>query len=132
MNKIVARYLDGRILKGQTSDFFPGKPTFHVNALDAPPGTKPVEVALKDLKAVFFVKDFAGYPGRHPRPEFDTSRPPAGRKIKVAFKDNEVIVGITQAYQPDRPGFFLVPADPQSNNERCYVVREATQQIEIL
>jgi hypothetical protein len=132
MNKIVARYLDGRILKGQTNDFFPGKPTFHVNVLDAPPGTKPVEVQLKDLKAVFFVKDFTGFPAHHPRQEFNTARPPAGRRIKVAFKDNEVIVGTTQAYQPDRPGFFLVPADPLSNNERCYVVREATQQIEIL
>ena len=132
MNKIVARYLDGRVLKGQTNDFFPGKATFHMNLLDAPPGTKPVEVQLKDLKAVFFVKDFLGNPGRHPRQDFDTARPAAGRKIKVAFKDNEIIVGTTQGYQPDRPGFFIIPADPQSNNERCYIIREPTRQIEML
>src|SRR5919106_3366543 len=29
-NRIVARYADGRVLKGNTADFAPMKPTFHV------------------------------------------------------------------------------------------------------
>jgi hypothetical protein len=57
------------------------------------------------------------------------ARPGAGRRIKVAFKDGEVLVGTTQGYQPGRPGFFLVPADPSSNIERCYVLSAATQEI---
>jgi hypothetical protein len=132
MNKVVVRFLDGRILKGNTSDFFPGKSVFHVNPVDAPAGSKPLEIQIKDLKAVFFVKDFSGKPQHRKRQEFDPGRSPVGRKIKVVFKDNEVMVGTTQGYQPDRPGFFMVPADSESNNERCYIFRASTQQIVFL
>jgi hypothetical protein len=75
------------------------------------------------------VKDFAGNPQHEECKDFDPSRPPGGRKIKVLFKDGETIVGTTQGYQPGRPGFFLVRPDPESNNERCFVISSATQEI---
>jgi hypothetical protein len=31
-----------------------------------------------------------------------------------------------------RAGFFLLPADQRSNNERCYVVAAATREISLL
>ncbi len=132
MNKVVARYTDGRIVKGATSDFVPAKERFHLSAAEAPAGSKAVEIQTKDLKALFFVKDFAGDPQHVERKEFDASRPPAGRRIRVTFKDGEVLVGTTHGYQPGRPGFFLVPADATSNIERCYVVSAATQEIAFL
>lgn len=129
MNKVVVRFADGRLLKGFTNDFMPAKDHFHVTLAEAPPGSRPVDVQTKDLKALLFVKDFAGNPQHEEHKDFDPSRPPSGRKIKVVFKDGETIVGTTQGYQPGRPGFFLVPADPSSNNERCFVVSSATQEI---
>jgi hypothetical protein len=129
VNKVVARFADGRMLKGFTADFVPTKDLFHVTAADAPAGSKPVQVQVKDLKALFFVRDFAGNPTHKDRNEFDPSRPPAGRKIKVLFKDGEVMIGTTVGYQPGRPGFFLVPADPEANTERCYVVTSATTSV---
>jgi hypothetical protein len=47
----------------------------------------------------------------------------------VVFKDGEVLVGTTLGYQPGRPGFFLLPVDPASNMERCFVVARATEKI---
>lgn len=132
MNKVVARFADGRMIKGVTSDFIPAKDRFHVTPAEAPPGSKPVEVQVKDLKALFFVKDFAGNPQHEEHKEFGPSGAPAGRKIKVVFKDGEIVVGTTQGYQPGRPGFFLVPADTGSNTERCYVVSAATQEVSFL
>jgi hypothetical protein len=129
VNKVVVRLADGNIIKGMTTDFFPGKDIFHVSVMDAPIGAKPVEICTKDLKAVFFVKDLAGDPQHVKRNEFDTAHPPVGRRIKVVFKDGEVLVGTTTGYQPGRPGFFVVPADAGSNNERCYVVAAATHEI---
>lgn len=131
MNKIVARYADGRTIKGTTVDFFPTKDLFHVNVTDGN-GPRLVEVSLKDLKALFFVKDFAGRPDRRKVNEFDPSKPVLGRKLKVVFKDGEVLVGTTTGYQPGRPGFFLVPADADSNTERCYVVTASTQDVSFL
>lgn len=128
MNKIVARYADGRMVKGTTVDFFPTKDLFHVSVTDKE-GSRLVEISLKDLKALFFVKDFAGNPGHVLKNDFDPARPTPGRRIKVVFKDGEVMVGTTTGYQPGRPGFFIVPADTGANTERCYVVASSTQDV---
>lgn len=127
MNRVVVRYQDGRLLKGFTSDFFPNKDLFHLAPDEGGQAAKPVEVRMADLKAVFFVKDFQGNPQHEERREFDGSRPVVGRKIQVMFKDGEQLLGTTQGYQPGRPGFFIVPADAQSNIERCYVISAATK-----
>jgi hypothetical protein len=129
VNKIVARFADGRMVKGKTADFFPTKDVFHVTVEAAPPGAKPLEINRKELKALFFVKDLAGDRRHVERNKFDPSRPPAGRRIKVVFKDGEVLIGTTTGYQPGRPGFFIVPADAGSNIERCYVVTAATREV---
>ena len=88
-----------------------------------------MEVRVADLKALFFVKDFGGDPTHHDLKAFDPARPQAGRKIVVTFTDGEVMVGTTQGYDPARPGFFVVPADPGSNNDRCFVVTAAVKQV---
>ncbi len=126
-NKIVARYQDGHMIKGSTNDFMPNKEIFHVVPAGSPPGTKPIDVFVKDLKAVFFVKDLVGK--GHGKKDFDPSIPVAGRKIKVIFRDGETMLGTTQGYQPSRPGFFIVPPDPNSNNDRCFVVTAATTEV---
>jgi hypothetical protein len=132
MNKVVARFADGTMIKGFTTDFVPAKDLFHVAPADAPPGTKPAAVQTKDLKALFFVRDLAGDPQYQDSQEFNPLKPPVGRKIRVRFKDGEVLVGTTQGYQPGRPGFFPVPADPGSNIERCYVISAATDEVTFL
>lgn len=129
MNKVVARFADGRILKGMTGDFTPGKENFHIILPDAPAGSKPTDVKTKDLKALFFVKDFAGNPKHEERKKFEASQAPVGRKIRIMFNDGEVMIGTTHGYQPGRPGFFMIPADSESNTERCYVVSGAAKEI---
>ena len=128
-NRVVARYRDGRMVKGSTADFLPTKEMFHV-APEA--GGAPVAVQIRELKAVFFVRDLAGHPEHRKTNDFDPAKPTIGRKIRVTFADGEVLVGTTQGYQPGRPGFFLVPADPASNTERCYVVGAATTDVALL
>ena len=132
MNKVVARFANGRMVKGVTSDFLPGKEIFHVSESLSASGSRPVEVRTQDLKALFFVRDLAGSKPRSDRNAFDPGRATFGRRIRVTFKDGEILVGTTQAYQPGRPAFFVVPASSHSNNERCYVVATATQDVRIL
>jgi len=127
-SKTVVHYKDGRILKGFTSDFMPHREVFQLSATDSPEA-KVVEVWAPDLKAVFFVKDLAGNPLRVDSKDFDAASPVVGQRVRVLFKDGEQIVGTAEAYEPGRKGFFLVPADAQSNIERCYVVVAATQEI---
>jgi len=132
-NKIVAHFQGGRLLKGFTGDFLPAKPTFHLTPADAPQPSKPVEVRVADLKAIFFVKDLAGRSNPNPRKkEFDPAKPVVGRKIRVVFLDQEILVGTTQGYDPSRPGFFVMPADTETNDERIFVVTAATEQVSFI
>ena len=39
------------------------------------------------------------------------------------------MMGLTHNYHPERLGFFLLPADQRSNNERCFVVAAATDEV---
>ncbi|UCD32410.1 MAG: hypothetical protein JSW04_01630 [Desulfobacterales bacterium] len=125
-NKVVIRFNDGRILKGNTSDFFPNKNRFHLTHLDG----KIEEIDIGALKAVFFVKNFKG--NKYHQKSYDDKVHGAGRKIKVDFNDNESIIGYALGYSPDRQGFFMTPGDVEGNNERIFVVRSATKNIEFL
>jgi hypothetical protein len=131
MNKVVARFASGRMVKGVTADFFPGRETFHVNVASAtaPSGSETVEVRMEDLKAVFFVRDLVGNPLHVRQKEFDLARPQPGRRIRVVFSDGEVFVGTTQGYQPGRQGFFVVPVDREGYTERCYVLTASTREV---
>lgn len=131
MNHVVARYQDGRIIKGQTNDFLPTRMTFHIHPEDASPMDKPLELNLNELKALFFVRDLEGDPLHANSNSFDPEKPAQGRKVRVEFKDGEVLVGVTQGYHPERPGFFVLPADAKSNNERCFVVTSAAKQVQM-
>jgi hypothetical protein len=126
MNKVVARFQDGRVLKGHTADFVAAADTFHIARADAPTAP-PHTVAVSELKAVFFVKDFAGNPLHDERKHFQGRT--SGRRLRIEFKDGEVMVGTTQTYEPGTHGFFLVPADSASNIERCFVVAAAPEQV---
>ena len=127
MNRVVARFQDGRTLKGQTNDFLPGKEVFHVSSEGQAAGVKPAEVRVSELKALFFVRSFEGNPLHQPNNEPSHGGP--GRRLRVVFKDGEVMVGTTQGYDRSRPGFFVVPVDAAGNNERCFVVAAATQEV---
>lgn len=132
-NRVVARYLDGRTLKGQTADFLPTRPSFHViPSSQVGTAIQVVEVKIADLKAVFFVKDLVGDAAYNEAKAFAPAVRAVGRKVQVEFADGETVVGTTQGYQPDRPGFFLVPVDPKSNNDRCFVVMAAAKSVTFL
>lgn len=128
--RVVAHFTDGKVVKGTTDDFLPSRPTFHLH----PVGSNAVqEVQSRLLKAVFFVKDFAGNPARNEARGFGTSPTETnqGKKIAVRFKDAEVLCGYTLAFTPERTGFFMLPADSGSNNIRIFVLKHATQEIAV-
>ena len=113
-------------------DFVPQKDSFHFMLDGAAQDCKLPKVHIHELKAVFFVRDFTGNPYYQDKKEIEAGKPIAGRKIKVLFKDGEQIVGTTSSYQSNRPGFFVSPADSQSNIERCFVVTRATSDVTFL
>jgi hypothetical protein len=125
---VVAHFLDGRVLKGMTQDFAPGKPTFHLFPAHGAP-SRGVTVPLDALKAVFFVRTFDGNRQHAEHDAFQIERG-QGKRVLVTFSDGEVLAGFTSAYAPGKAGWFLFPADPASNNERVFVVAAAVSRLE--
>ena len=126
-SKLVIHYLDGRLIRGWSPDLFPNKPTFHVVDSET---NESNEVALADLKGVFYVKEFAGHGERHRR--YELERAGLGRRVRVRFHDGEVIEGYTNGYSKDRLAFFVIPSDPDDNTERVMVVTGATTDVTLM
>ena len=92
INKVVVHSMGGKLLKGTTQDFFPNRPLFHVLPTDAKAS---VEVKTKNLKAVFFVKDYVGSAARRDIRGFinGPGETAQGKKLAVRFKDGELLCG---------------------------------------
>jgi uncharacterized protein DUF6982 len=126
-NKAVVAFLDGRRLKGYIYNFSAQKDRFRLFFEQDIQQREAADVQMKDLKAIFFARDFAG------NSEYQESQALTpqnqGRKAEVTFRDGEKLVGTTDAYNPQKIGFFIVPADPRSNNLRVFVITKNANQI---
>jgi hypothetical protein len=130
-NLVVARYRDGRTIKGTTYDFGPQKKGFHVGAMGEE-GGKVSEVLFSDLKAVFFVRSLEGRQDHSLGKDVveEKAEPMGPMKVKITFFDGETLVGTSRGYTPEREGFFIVPLEEDSNNSRIFVISKAVQQVE--
>ena len=129
-NKVVVRFRDGKMVKGYTYDFHPHKEVFHVTETQYSKDVTEVSNSL--LKAVFFVKTFEGNKDHRGPEDFSSEslKSAPGLKVKVTFSDGEMMYGSTNGYQPNRKGFFIFPADEESNNERVFIIRQSTVTVE--
>lgn len=118
-NMVVARYADGRTVKGSSLDVDPNRPKCHVRTAEG----EMVEVALDDLKALFFVRSLTGdskhVEGKDIAPVDPRLR--GTRLIQVTFADGETLIGLATRFPPLKKLFFLTPVDTGSNNIRILV-----------
>jgi hypothetical protein len=130
LNKVVVAYLDGRRLKGYAYDFSALKDSFNLLPQEDPLQGRGTKIEMKDLKAVFFVKDFIGNRGAYRSQVVEPNV--HGRRIEVTFADGEKFVGTTEGYNPQRVGFFMFPADPKTNTVRTFVVTKNARQVRFI
>jgi hypothetical protein len=138
--RVVARFTDGRVLKGYTKDFTGDSDYFILS--EAGSG-KEHRVALDDLKALFFIKTFEGDKHHRDKKAFGIS-PNKGHKVYIKFHDQESMVGFVEGEVPwgkgfflsregvKIRGFFLVPVDRDGNNEKVFVVRSSIQDVTVM
>ena len=126
--KVVVHYIDGTVKKGAAQNFSPNSAYFHLVTSNR----QALVVKMEMLKAIFFVKDYLGNTLRKDINKISRGniQAGAGRMIKVTFSDDEMIVGYSTGYSPNRQGFFIIPADKEGNNERIYVITSAAKKIE--
>jgi hypothetical protein len=129
-SKVVARYLDGHLVKGTTLDAGVNRPVCHVRPDDGPP----VLVQYKDLKALFFVRSLDGDPAHNEEMDPDPTDPRArgATLVSLRFYDGERVVGMTLRYPPPGQFFFITPVGARSNNIRILVNSAALVSLEHL
>jgi len=132
--KVVVKYKDGKIIKGWVEDFRSDRESFILYPLIEYSEEERLEIKFSSLKAVFFIKDFAGNKDYKNVRTFDvdTKVTPSQRKIVVLFKDGENLYGTSHSYGPNRKGFFVYPIDPKDNNERIFVLHSAVESIRLM
>jgi hypothetical protein len=92
------------------------------------------DVSTHNAKAVFFVKTFDG-DVRHRALHFHENAPIVqGLWVRIAFHDGEMIEGIisnSRDYVLEH-GFFMMPTDPNGNNQLIYVLKERLKDFNVL
>jgi len=92
-----------------------------------------VAIDLRDIKSVFFVRDFSDA-DLLPRKTFTTRPRTEGLWVRLKFKDSEVIEGILPNDLTQNPaeGFLMNPPDLRSNTQRVFVPRSALTSVTVL
>lgn len=138
--KVVARFRDGRVAKGHVIGFSIESDTI---LLKNEQTGKEHPIAVKELKAIFFVKSFHGLREYVEKKVFGIRRLP-GRRVFVKFHDKESLVGCIEGPIPwdkgfslaklgeKAKGFFLTPVDGNCNNIKIFVVGSAIEDVQIM
>lgn len=123
MSLVVAHFKTGKVIKGTAISFNPKESFFYLSSESEPYGSAD-RIDYKELKAAFFVKSFGGRPEYKPKKQCLQSTG-YGQKVQVKFSDSEEIVGYAHQMDFGDFGFFLIPGDPKTNNDRIFIVYSA-------
>jgi len=92
-----------------------------------------VAIDLRDIKAVYFVRDFSDSDVMS-RKTFTTRPRTEGLWVRLKFKDSEVIEGIMPNDLAQNPaeGFLINPPDLRSNTQRVFVPRASLTSVTVI
>lgn len=129
-HKVVAHRLDGALIKGVCLSVDPSRPGCRIQT----PTQLMVDVAFAELKALFFVRTFEGNPDHDEANSLapDDPRRIGSRVIELEFHDGERLLAITPQFPPTKALFYVLPADPDSNNDRVLVNRAACRSMTVV
>lgn len=135
--KVVLRFIDGRLVKGHLDDFSPRADRILIEEESG--ATQ--RFGVDELKAIFFVRTFEGDKARSEKKSFEKENPP-GKRVFVKFKDGESMVGYVEGGVPwekgfflesaKGKGFFLIPVDDQSNNTKVFVIAQSVWEVTVM
>ncbi|HXX80332.1 MAG TPA: hypothetical protein VEI46_02200 [Thermodesulfovibrionales bacterium] len=135
--KVVLRFVDGRLIKGHLGEFSPKAD----GVLIEEESGATQRFGVDQLKAIFFVRSFEGDKTRCEKKSFEKENPP-GKRVFVKFKDGESMVGYVEGEVPwekgfflepaKGKGFFLIPVDDTSNNMKVFVIAESVWEVTVM
>ena len=87
---------------------------------------KVIFIDLREVKGVYFVRDFGKTFTSRPRSE--------GLWVRIEFADNDVLEGLmpNDLTLLEGDGYFVIPPDTRSNTQRIFVPRSALSSLTVL
>jgi len=141
-DKVVVRFMDGKIIKGYIDQFDEDSSSITVMEIKTDEETN---ISVDDLKAIFFVRSFEGKRNYNEKKIYGISEK-KGYRVFVRFKDAESIVGFLSGDVPwdrkkgyylskiesDQKGFYILPVDRGSNNIKIFVFLSAIEDVSVM
>jgi hypothetical protein len=129
VKKVVVRRFDRETLTGFVNPLSYLQP--QTIELLTPEGAL-LTLGYSEVKTVCFVKDFEAE--EESRKVFLTRPKLAGLWVRMVFRDSELLDGIlpNDLLAWDTAGFTVTPPEPDSNNQRVFVPRQALKTIQVL
>jgi hypothetical protein len=128
-HKVVAHFLNGRLVKGSSTSIALDRPTCHVM-------TRGQGVTRDTVRTqgAFFVKNLEGNRTYRDQQVIGSTdrRATGAKRLQITFRDGEQLVALAPTYEGTRQFFYVLPADPNSNNIRILVNRKAVASVVIL
>ena len=132
MQKVIVKFTNGEEQEGSVLFFNMNKSTFSLDVQKEGERSETHTIRTDNVKAIMFLKeDSEG--GSHLHTETIEQSVSAGTvasKIVVEFEDGEMINGTTLKYNPNDPGFFLIPINPGDRSSRIYINAKAVKRID--
>jgi hypothetical protein len=128
-NRVVARYADGRLLRGFCRDFLPSSGAVEVWALPDAPQQARIKIPVHFLEALEFLDEPADNSARTGALALEEIR--SGRLI-ITLHDGTLLMGALESHQSE-VGFFLAPLEPPNQAvRRTFVFAHAVKRAEWL
>ena len=129
--KVLLRRLDGNTIEGHAA----------LHSYLRPEGVEiltregqVLEIPYKELKAVYFVREFEVPEGAEEKKLFQSRPKLEGLWVRMRFRDEDVLEGIlaNDLLQITDQGLTVTPPDPYSNHQKIFVPRQALRELTVL
>jgi hypothetical protein len=116
-HRVVIHTLEGQVKRGVLADADLDAVVLGL----APQGPgEPELIPTEKVKAIFFMLG-AG----------EAAPPPAGKRVRVTFRDGRQVAGFSPDYREGGTGFFMIPADTRTHTGRIWVYQAAVRQVSV-
>lgn len=105
-----------------------------IMSIEREDGSGPIDIALQDAKAVFFVRSFGGSPKQQDVRFFDSLSIHPYLWVRVTFKDGEIMEGrVSNGIDLlTENAFRLFPVDELTNNRCLFVPKQSLSNFQII
>lgn len=127
--KVIVRKLDRDSAQGYVAPHFISEGKLELLNTSG----KLVLIDLKDIKGIYFVREFNDPESSH-RKTFAARPRSEGLWVRLKFSDNDLLEGMmpNDLTQLTAEGFSIIPPDTRSNTQRIFVPRSALVTLTIL